>query len=77
MDNNVEEISYLLLQNEYLKIMGVNNFSETEILKEFNKFFPENWMIDYDTSEKIKLLSRAIKEKNNIINIIENDEKIL
>ncbi len=77
MENNVEEISYLLLQNEYLKIMGVDNFSEIEISKEFNKFFPENWMIDYDISEKIKLLSRAIKEKNNIKNIVENDEKIL
>lgn len=64
MDAN--ELAYLILQHKYLEIMGLKDYSEDEILKVYNQYFPENWGVEYTYDKKIQLISNAIKQNRNL-----------
>lgn len=66
-----KQLAYLILQNKYLQLMEKDYKSESEILSELNEVFPEDWTIKYDIEKRIELLGKAIKEKRNVIEIVE------
>lgn len=77
MYNNDEskQIAYFIMQHKYLQMLGKANLSEQEILRESNKLFPENWAILYDIDRRIELLSKALGQNVNILEIISNEEE--
>lgn len=62
MNNEVNEIAYNILQNEYLKRKNIS--SNEENLKNIIKEFPEDWFLIYSIEERIRIMSIALK--NNI-----------
>lgn len=74
--DEIKEISYLLLKNEYLKMLNLDSLNESKLLRRVSQFFPDNWEIEYNIDIKIKLLSMAIKEKTNLIDIVESFNKL-
>lgn len=66
-----KQIAYLILQNKYLQLMGISNESELNILSKSNQFFPNDWTIKYGIDKRINMLSKAIKENKNLIEIEE------
>lgn len=62
-------IAYYILQHKYLKQCGLDANQEEYILKDYHKFFPENWEIEYNVDKKIELISLAIKNNQNLIDV--------
>ena len=60
----IEEISYNILQNEYLKRNKVNFNYENIPFQKIEYCFPEDWFIKYPLKYRIDILSYALK--NNI-----------
>lgn len=68
-----KEIAYLILQSKYLKMLGYDNSSEEEILKNSLKLFPSDWF-NYDIDKKIELIAKAINNNVNLNSIVEDLE---
>ena len=62
MNNDVKELAYFVLQDEYLKRKNIENSEEN--LKQIISIFPSNWFIKYSLDTRIKIISIALK--NNI-----------
>ncbi len=73
-NNDAKALTYLLLQHIYLKKMGLENKSEEEILKEMDKYFPNNWSLT-DLNKKIEYITQAINRKQNLRDFV--DEEML
>ena len=68
-----EDIAYLLLQNKYLKQkLGKDNYTEAEVIANSNKIFPMDWF-SIDAKTRIKIISKAIKEKRDLNEIYERE----
>lgn len=64
-------IAYLLLQNEYLKRIGLDPKNQKQILENWQYYFPEDWNSKYNLDEKINLISKSLKENKNLKMICE------
>ena len=73
MDEDAKEISYLLLQYEYLKRKGITDDKD---LEKISKCFPENWFL-YKLDVRLKLISLALKENKDLFDVcMENGKHI-
>lgn len=75
MDNDVNEISYLILQHKYLERNGMDG--ETD-LRKISELFPPEWFSEYELEGRVKIISYALKNNISIedsINIIMEEEK--
>ena len=57
-DKDVLEITYLILERKYLERKQISN------TKEAYKVFPNNWFITYTLSDRVEILTNALK--NNL-----------
>ena len=69
MDNNVNEVSYALLQNEYFKRKNIDVSKNN--LNDFVNFFPEDWFLVYSLEERINIISIALKNNMDLNDAIE------
>ena len=61
-NDDLNQITYLLLQHKYLEIMGFDNSNDDEIMKNSFKYFPDEWWF-YSYERRIDLIAIAIKNK--------------
>ena len=61
---------YCILEYNYLNMIGYNEKTEKEFLKEINKIFPQRWHSYYSIDKRIKYLSTALKEKKNLNEVV-------
>lgn len=72
MDNDTKYIAYLLLKNEYAKRNNINDLSDEDVMKNYNKYFPQDWEIIFNVDRKIELLTIALKNNLNLIEVYES-----
>lgn len=68
MDNEINEIAYSLLQNEYLRRKSIS--SDEKNLKNIIKELPYDWFLSYSLEERIKIISSALKNHLDIEEVI-------
>ena len=69
MENNVNEVSYALLQNEYFKRKNIDVSKGN--LNDLIKFFPEDWFLNYSLEDRINIISTALKNNIDLNDAIE------
>ena len=72
MNEDVKEISYYILQSEYLKRKNID--SSEENFAKIVKVFPEDWFTKYSLDEKIKFISIALKNNIDLENVLETSK---
>lgn len=72
-EQKAKELALYILMAKYLTIMGIDREPVTvsEVTKTLD-YFPNDWEILYSVDMKIKYLSQAIKNKQNLNQIVSN-----
>ena len=69
-NGDISEIRIRNYVNSRLRVL--NTSDEEQILKNYNKFFPDNWELEYSIDKKIQFISIAIKNNQNLKNIVDD-----
>ncbi len=72
--NSEKQIVYLLLQNKYLKNLGLDNVPKEELLKRKSIIFPDKWF-SLDIDKQIEYIMFAI-DRNQTLDIVLKDLSI-
>lgn len=75
--DNTNYIAYLLLKEQYMKMNNIDNLSTDDLFLVLFKYFPEDWELGFEINEKIKMLSKALKERINLIELVEEEKSNL
>ena len=75
MNENVQEIGYYLLQNEYLKRLSSSKNMTIEEMTNSYDCFPVEWF-DYSYERRIEILQQALRNNQTIDEIMYYNSKI-
>lgn len=75
MNENVQEIGYYLLQNEYLKRLSSSKNMTIEKMTNSYDCFPVEWF-DYSYERRIEILQQALRNNQTIDEIMYDNSKI-
>lgn len=75
MNENVQEIGYYLLQNEYLKRLSSSKNMTIEEMTNSYDCFPVEWF-DYSYERRIEILQQALRNNQTIDEIMYDNSKI-